>query len=218
MKSLIALIAILLTGLVPVKAVVISNPTNSEYDNLVATSTISWKLTAEAGFSSGSTNELTLQSNITQSVSHNWSSPDPVIGSYDAGAGNLNFQVGSTVLLPQQPITGFNAILIRVSDRTAYDATSLNGGVLNSVSFRDLLADNNEQPSSYYDQVLITDFGNSFSFNANFLKGEFAGGDESTFQIIGLNIPEPSSFLLIGFSAVLLLSFRRREFQTTSTC
>ena len=229
MKTLLALIVISLLGLVSVKSqIVLQNLTDSEYGTIVSTSTTSWKFTAEAGFTSTSTNELGLESNITEQLNHAWSRPDPITGIYDL-SGNLNFQVGSTTMLPQQPVAGFNAMLLRLSDASPFSITTLTAGSLNTVPFRDLLADSNNGPFTIYDQILITGFGDTFNLQANFTKGEFAIGNESVLTIMGIynsnfpvgpgapGIPEPSSFLMMSLSALLLLSVRRRV-QTASMC
>ena len=202
-----ALVSFLLLGILPVKsAVVVSNLTTAEYNQQLSTSTVSWKVEMIAGFPSTSTREITVTANNVQHVHHLWGYPEQIVIGYDA-SGNLNVRAGSTVLTAQ-PLTGFNAVMVQVTDTTQFFSTELRSNTFNGTSFRNLFADDNDTFIPTSDQVKFGGVGSTFSLQSVFYQNSYDRGAVITFTGVS-SVPEPT--WTIHFLATMVFLFLRRR-------
>lgn len=203
----VALVLFLLLGVlwVPVKsAVVVSDLTAVQYNEILSTSTQSFKGKLTAGFPSLGTPEMSLVSNGTIGADHTWSTPEQISFVYDS-AGNATMRAGSTLLVGQ-PLVGFNAVLIQMKDSAPFTfQTELRDITVNGVSVRNLFAKRTTQST---DQIMVTGFGSEIDIQGSFFKNPAAAGEESNLTITGIVIPEPSTLIL---SSGFLLLLRRKR-------
>lgn len=203
-----AMIVLVLVGLYDLRAaVVISDLSPTEYTEKLSASTVSWKVEMFSGYPSSSTKEITVTANNTQSVSHLWSIPEQIQLSYDT-AGNLIVRAGSTVITTQ-PLLGFNAVLVQISNLSLFDeVTEFRSWNVEGAVARNLFAVNSTFGIGF-DQVLATGVDSNFTLDGSFYKGQFGVDHDSTLTITGIQIPEPSSGIILGLSS--LLFYRRRR-------
>lgn len=164
---------------------------------------------AQAGGTSGAQGhelELSAEDSI-QTYQVDWDFPDPVFLFHD-GAGNVGIQSGSSGgtenLIEDQPLFGFNTVIIHLSDIASFPGgASFTGIEVNGVEIRDMFANEGD------DWVMIQFDEESPEFQ---LTGEVefinSGGSDAFVSFHAFNvdsIPEPSvpMFLLPLFSILL---------------
>jgi hypothetical protein len=186
-----------------------SNPTDEEYSQVYSTGLFSWSVVFETGYPSTSTPEIRVTTNHLVTSHHVWSTPDPIGVDYDE-AGNLNIRAGSTTL-SAQPITPFNAICIRLSDRARFSTyTEFKNIIFNTITLRNMFADDLGTFITDNDYQIVRGVGDTFSLSGNFFRSFASVGNESQLEIVGVwVVPEPSSSMLLLMSTVCLI-FRRR--------
>lgn len=188
-------------------AISVADISDSQYAATLSSSTVSWKVEMIAGFTSSSTLEVKLTTDVTLGLSHIWPTPEAIQFLYTS-AGNASIRTGADVL-EDQPLTGFNAILIRLDDSAPGSfSTEFKTITFNGVPVRNFFA------SDSSDSILITDFGDTVDLQGAFYKNPTAARTESRLIITGVNlptgftIPEISSLVLCLMSIVPCL-FRR---------
>jgi hypothetical protein len=186
-------------------AVVATDLSLASYNEILSTSTQSFQGKLSTGFSSSGTPEMSLTTDVTILADHTWSVPEQIALIYDF-TGNLTLRAGSTLLV-DQPLLGFNAVLIQLKDSAPLNfQTEIRDITVNGVSIRNLLAKRTTQPT---DQLMITGFGSEIDIEASFYKNPASSGETSLLTFTGVVIPEPSTLIFsIGF---LLLLRRQRK-------
>jgi hypothetical protein len=210
MKHIVVLFICLLALLSGnVRSAVVSTPTGEAVATTLATGTVAWSFSVEAGDLAFG-HEITLVANGTYIAQHDvWDTPEQMVISYDA-SGNLLGAVGA-VSLVGQPTLPFNTVIIRLSDRSIILPTEFRNGSFDGVSLGSMYADDNNTYADDFEYRMITGFDEEFLLTGDFYRSEFASGSESSIIVTGLYIvPEPSSSMLFLAGIMFLACNRKR--------
>ncbi len=219
-KILAALIGVLSFGLLAQAsaAVVVTEISQSEYDDYVAENATAW----QAGFKYGDASSDV--STVYSDAEFFSSSNSLILGQFDwnflideyyeteiiyDGSGNLSVTVGLNTI-QSQPVLGFNTILIKVVDSgSGISGTSYKNGIFGGDlgPIQDLVVD---EGSIFYKVDLNLD-SPEFTLTGDFF-GDFSGASpDAGVTFTGINIssiPEPSISILGGVF-ILISLFRR---------
>jgi len=217
-KVLIATALMLFVGLLSfakaaVTIVSIDNINLTEFNNLNSTYPQAWKsVKFQAGGVSGQLSYemlLSVPNELDVYGEHTWIYPDSITVSRDLNgtmymtAGNDT--ISQTVSLP------FNTILVRVVDKnTIFGDVTFNNGLFSTNSYGVVSIPNvTVNESSRYFRINLGETNPVFQLTGE-LDLEMTGSNNGYIEVIGLQIPEPSSFLMSILLIPTLCFFHRR--------
>ncbi len=219
--NVIAMLVIVLVAVNSVAANVVTDLSETEFDNLVGSNTVAATLVFRAG-GNGMWTTYASGSNTTMDASFNWGVDvaNPITASFDL-AGNVELAVtplgsGSPVVVWNRPTEWFNTILISVENNSDdIDECNLTVNDIDGESFRNimtipwswdgLMIELDGYDASHQDPLTI-----SGNFSLNTFLSQVPVSNDFRGEIVFLQIvPEPATVSLIAIAGLVTLIIRR---------